>query len=667
MFDKYFEHGLRIVQVAKKGKNPIAHEWQNHYAKTPEQVEQWVEDGYNIGVILNARHSIIDVEIDSPEAEKAWNDLGLECYTPTFKGRRGAHRLFRVPDAYIDLLPAKTVVKPLGIEFRIGNAVGSNGLPLACQSVFPPSVHESGHQYQWLPECSLDDYDEFAELPSELFALLIDETTWETGVQVRGRGGHVHRADDYDLLRDGAGEGGRNNALWDYSHRKLHEYDLSQMDRDIQKILLEQLQKVNEEQCDPPLPKHEVKQVFDSSFAIAAKSQSQEREEFGIIDDDTPKTQKQFKLELEVKKLEKQIEIEREAEKQLADEKEQLEKDVQTLKESGLDHDELKKMETRHVNKIEGGRELLKKTRRLGAVDRELLEAHGKLKRKEVREETKKEELTASHQRNGAPEGTAGDYTFFSLIGLDVTKKTQHNRDWSLEIVDAVPPSYRLRIPALAEQLESRGGVVILTIDEIRSAPKVALAIQRDTGDVQVDTKPSIWKRVWCGGSNSVGVATQLMREAKKVKPTTAGQNRHVQAAIKVLDILRVAVSNEHVDTPSESGSPVWRKDGTLWFSWDYVWEKAAHRTTLTAKDGEELKAILLNCLGKERFGRASFTHERDGITIHYVIWKRGVEYKALVDLTEESEAIRSRSIDVAPSEDFSNEAGDQSSETETS
>ena len=665
MFDKYFEHGLRIVQVAKKGKNPIAHEWQNHYAKTPEEVEQWVQDGFNIGVILNARHSIIDVEIDSPEAEQAWNDLGLECYTPTFKGRRGAHRLFRVPDAYIDLLPAKTVVKPLGIEFRIGNAVGANGLPLACQSVFPPSVHESGHQYQWLPECSLDDYDEFAELPSELFALLIDETTWETGVQVRGRGGHIHRADDYDLLRDGAGEGGRNNALWDYSHRKLHEYDLSQMDRDIQKILLEQLQKVNEEQCDPPLPKHEVKQVFDSSLAIAAKSQSQEREEFGIIDDDTPKTKKQVDAE---RSLSHQTYLKERAEKDIEEGKKEIERlkeDIDELISGGLDPEEVDLMTPYHRNKTPGAVDLRKKIKRRTAVENVVEKAEYSLKVQSERIEDFSERLVETQQKR-SPEGTAGDYTFFSLIGLDVTKKTQHNRDWSLEIVDAVPPSYRLRIPALAEQLESRGGVVILTIDEIRSAPKMALAIQRDTGDVQVDMKPSIWKRIWHGGSNSVGIATQLMREAKKVKPTSADANKHVQAAIKVLDVLRVAVSNEHVDTPSESGSPVWRKDGTLWFSWGYVWEKAAHRTTLTTKDGEELKAILLNCLDKEQFDRASFTHERDGITVHYVIWKRGVEYKALVDLTEQSDAIRSKSVDVALSEDFSNEAGDQSSETET-
>lgn len=656
MFEKYFEHGLKIVKVAKRGKNPIATEWQNNYAKTIEEVDEWVAAGFNIGVILEAQCGIVDVEIDSPEAQERWNELGIECYTPTFSGRRGPHRLFRVPEAYKAMLPKKTVVKPYGIEFRIGNA------ERACQSVFPPSVHESGHDYQWLPECSIDDYEDFAELPEELFRLLLDESTWETSVGVRGRGGHIHQPGDYDLARDGASEGGRNNALWQHSFRKNLEYDLSSMDRDVQKILLEELGKANEKHCDPPLSKHEVDQVFHSSMRTAKERQQKEREEFNIFADDKPPTKKEKDLVEQINTAAGMLNKWSATKETIQEEIDELTPAIEKLVGSGVDVDKAQK--EKHPKLSFEEKELRKKLKRLDTLAKQQGTVENNIETNQTKLDTRREKLKGYKNDRGTAEPTADEFAFYETIGLHVSKEVIDKKDWTLEVVESRPPSYCLRIPTLSRELDSVGGVVALTMEELDSAQKVALAIQSATGYVKVNHRKSQWDRIWHGRANATGVYQQLLDNHIKIQPHTAGENRHVQSATKVRDVLAHAVTNEHVDTPNENGSPLWRKDGTLWFSWDHVWEIATQRTSLTLKDGNDLKRRLLKRLEKTAFETGSFTHKRNGVTTHYVVWRKSVEYEALNAMVHSADVPDVESDEVAPCDVSSNPVHDQTSET---
>ena len=657
MFEKYFEHDLKIVKVAKRGKNPIATEWQNNYAGTVEEVEGWVAAGFNVGVILEAQYGIIDIEIDSPEAQDRWNQLGIECYTPTFSGRRGPHRLFRVPEAYKALIPKKTVVKPYGIEFRIGNA------ERACQSVFPPSVHESGHDYQWLPECSIDDYEDFAELPEELFRLLLDESTWETSVGVQGRGGHIHQPGNYDLARDGASEGGRNNALWQHSFRKNLEHNLSSMDRDVQKILLDELGKANEKYCEPPLAKDEVDQVFHSSLRTAMERQQKEREEFNIFADDKPPTTDEKRLITTVNNTAKRLTKASAENEKIQEEIDELIPAIETLVASGVDVEKAQKEgDPRRLTFEE--KDFRKKVTRLDTLANRQGKAQDTIATQQEKLDDKREKLKDFKSDRGTAEPTADEFAFYETIGLHVSREVIDKKDWSLEIVDSVPPSYGLRIPTLSRELDSVGGVVALTIEEVNSAPKVALAIQSATGYIKVDHRKSQWERIWNGRANAAGVLQQLLADPVILKPHTAGENRHVQAAMKLLNVLSNAVTNEHVDTPNDNGSPLWRKDGTLWFSWDHVWDIATQRTPLTIHDGNDLKRRLLKRLEKTTFQKESFTHERHGITTHYVIWRRSVEYAELISMTKPMDVIDRESDEVASSDVSSNGVHDQTSET---
>ena len=636
MFEKFFDHGIKIVKVAKNGKNPLGDAWQDRYAKTPEEVEGWVADGYNIGMILSAQDSVVDVEIDSPEAEDAWNRLGLECYTPTFSGKRGNHRLFRITEDQKPLIPKKTVVKPYGIEFRIGNLI-KDGRTLACQSVCPPSVHESGHQYAWLPECSLDDYDEIAPLPEELFQILIDESTWETNAGTRSKGGHVIEPGKYDLERDGASEGGRNNALWNHQFKKFMslEFSLSEMDKDVQEILRKELHKENEEYCEPPLDKSEVNKVFDNSLRTAKERQQKEKEEFNIFEDEKPLKKQEVvetslksnlgKVASHTKKLDAAIE-----------ERDQLQERVAELESQGVTMEEYNKLSYHHRRGKPLHQELNKSYRRINTLETVIADNEFKIARDSEKVEKAKDNLKHAKAERGCVDGVNGEFEFYGSMGLTVTKEVLENRDWELEIVTSQPPSYRLRIPALANQLAATGGVILLTQDDLQRASRVADAILSYTGYVEINENKNLWEKIWSGNTRVRGIKSQLLQERRFVAPISAGESTHVQAALKVLEVLSNAVTNEHVDSPADNGSPIWRKDRTLWFSWDYVWEKASHRTTLTKRDGLDLKDRLLNRLDKKDFDCGEYKHNRHGITTEYVIWKREIEYAALIAISRE-------------------------------
>jgi putative DNA primase/helicase len=145
----------------------VALEWQKAATTDPDTIRRWWPPGaaWNLGVQLGPRSGIIDVECDSPRAEAELLALiGEETAVPTFKGRRGKHRLFRHTE---DLpCPEKAVFKFRGIEFRTGN--GGKG----AQSLFPPSIHPEGDVYTWLVH---PDNAELIPLPEEVLAIVRKE------------------------------------------------------------------------------------------------------------------------------------------------------------------------------------------------------------------------------------------------------------------------------------------------------------------------------------------------------------------------------------------------------------------------------------------------------------------------------------------------------------
>jgi hypothetical protein len=131
--------------------------WEKARLTRKELREAFRSTNLNIGLVLN-QSDLIDVECDSDEAEANLQAMfgGKVPPTPTWRSKRGLHRLFRRPPG----LPEKATLHLDAIEFRIGNGKGA-------LSIVPPSVHPDGPRYEWLPELSLYEVEP-AELPPEV-------------------------------------------------------------------------------------------------------------------------------------------------------------------------------------------------------------------------------------------------------------------------------------------------------------------------------------------------------------------------------------------------------------------------------------------------------------------------------------------------------------------
>jgi len=129
----------RYVKLARRDKRPMGASWQTRATASVSEVESWIEDGHNVGLLLGPQSGVIDVEFDTEDGRAEMESLGLlDVETPTWRSARGEHRLF----AYEPWMPEAAVIHRGGVEFRIGGR--------AAQSVLPPSTHPSGGVYEWI-------------------------------------------------------------------------------------------------------------------------------------------------------------------------------------------------------------------------------------------------------------------------------------------------------------------------------------------------------------------------------------------------------------------------------------------------------------------------------------------------------------------------------------
>lgn len=206
----YAARGWRIVPLRPSGKVPTLNAWQRTSSCHPEMVEHWwkLNPLANVGVQLGPRSGIVDVECDTAEAETALGLLIGDAAEPTccFQASRGKHRLYK----WAAGLPDQAVVKIDGVELRLGG--GDKG----AQSVFPPSVHESGAMYRWLvtpEEC------EPATLPKGIVARLREFGGGETTATEKKPRSDI----EWERILEGVEEGMRNETSAAFCGKLLSE------------------------------------------------------------------------------------------------------------------------------------------------------------------------------------------------------------------------------------------------------------------------------------------------------------------------------------------------------------------------------------------------------------------------------------------------------------
>ena len=243
------------------GKHPASgYGWQFKATSDEETILSWFEDEPdvlpNVGVRLGKTSGIIDVEVDSPEAEATLKRYGLDKIdTPTYRASRGCHRVF----LYEDDMPDVGVVKVDQLEVRLG------GGDKAAQSVMPPSRHRTGIQYQWLPGMSPEEVDP-APLPPE-FKAAIKATSKASG------SGCVRDAMNKLTGDKKLGPGERHQFLLGVvSGLVFNERDLSRPSARSEVLAL--LEGVNATRCEPPKSHKELEDLVDSQFSFYSRARA---------------------------------------------------------------------------------------------------------------------------------------------------------------------------------------------------------------------------------------------------------------------------------------------------------------------------------------------------------------------------------------------------------
>ena len=525
---------------ATPGKHPVGDQWQLRTTSDEDEVLSWFDAGkpVNIGLLLGPRSGVVDVELDGPEAIKAWNDLGLgEIWTPTYTAGRGPHRLFK----WSEELPAVAVRKVLGIEVRIGN--GGN----AAQSVIPPSTHHTGKLYEWVSGMSPDDV-ELQPLPERLVNLLWNDDG--TG-QRTGTGRKPARL----VLQQPVPSGERNEELRRFAIREAFRSG-PDLDNELeQQDLLVKVRMVNTVQCRPPMGDDEVVAIFRSAISFVRKTRANGTDQTVAI--------------------------------QQADEQPPAATDT-------------------------------KKAHKAPAAAKVFTEI---------------------------------GLSFAPLVPDSDSDPEWGPGEWRLTVVRSDPLEYRLHVPAWKKWTANGTGNVSLTVDQYRSATKVAAAVLAATGVIMLDDEPARWKRIWDGGykvqdnktsqnpkkRTARGVKAKLLDDPLEERPG-ASSLRYVLLAGWLYDRLAQASQPSDDDMPDPTGRAAWRQDGTLWFAWGKVWEDIERQHRVNEGERLAFKRRLLAHVGDEvkDFTHAEFRH-LGGTRKSYVVWGKQ-EFAALDRLANESD-----------------------------
>ena len=146
-----------VIPLRPRDKKPLLASWAEYQRRRPteEEVEQWWTQwpDANIGIVTGAVSGLVVVDVDGEEGLN-WMRVNMPVTSVYVKTGKGWHGYFRHPGGQI------------GNRARLAPEVdlrADGGYVVA-----PPSIHASGHQYEWVFTPGLDGWDGLAEFaPAE--------------------------------------------------------------------------------------------------------------------------------------------------------------------------------------------------------------------------------------------------------------------------------------------------------------------------------------------------------------------------------------------------------------------------------------------------------------------------------------------------------------------
>jgi hypothetical protein len=232
----YGQRGWRVLPIRKDKKTPYIKNWQHAATIDADQITEWWKQwsDANVGILTGAESGIFVVDVDGElgaASLAAWvEEFNWDIVTLTAKTGRGTHFYFKHPGGTIK---TRVGIRP-GIDVR-----GDGGYVVA-----PPSVHSSGSIYEFVSEDVV-----IASAPQELVDLIANGG--EALEKVKST------EDRTDCEGQCIPEGQRNTTLFKRAC-SMQARGLESQDID------DELSRVNDTQCVPPLPVEEVEAIAQS-------------------------------------------------------------------------------------------------------------------------------------------------------------------------------------------------------------------------------------------------------------------------------------------------------------------------------------------------------------------------------------------------------------------
>ncbi len=243
----YLERGFSLIPLGRN-KRPVITSWLEFQERRPtkEEVEEWFGNGAanNIGIVTGKISGLTVVDLDTPEAVQfalIHNFPG----TPAVKSGKGFHAYFQYREGIRNFQKRDDLP---GIDLR-----GDGGYIMA-----PPSIHENGRIYSWLPNRGLDDIP-LAPLPE---IVLVKSPSEKTPLHELYKG--VEKGSRNDTLARLCGSWARDGLTLEECREQARIWN---------------------DKNSPPLPEREIEETVKSIFTKhhREKGQGQGKESSKII------------------------------------------------------------------------------------------------------------------------------------------------------------------------------------------------------------------------------------------------------------------------------------------------------------------------------------------------------------------------------------------------
>lgn len=227
-----------VFPLKPREKTPLVERGFHDATTSPDAIGEWWArwPEANIGIATGEASGIIVVDVDGPEGQAAIAVYGEMPRTPVAKTGKGWHIVFARGDNAIRNSASKLGEK---IDVR-----GDGGYIVA-----PPSLHPSGHRYEWAR--GRDPHElALAPIPDAILERLTAPVVVSAGVAPTSNGRLASQIPSLPYISDGT----RNSTLTEYAGR-LFAQNLGELE------VLRLLIGMNESQCRPPLDRSEVEAI----------------------------------------------------------------------------------------------------------------------------------------------------------------------------------------------------------------------------------------------------------------------------------------------------------------------------------------------------------------------------------------------------------------------